>query len=80
MKRPDLANTMNLISENGTKGFYEGEVAQKIVTSMANNGGRLQLMIFKIQSKIFATNWVNYRGKSLYLMAHHLEVDCSSPL
>ena len=47
MQRPDLANTMNLISENGTKGFYEGEVAQKIVNRCLIMVETLQLMIFK---------------------------------
>ena len=38
-KRPDLANTFREISVNGTKGFYEGAVADKIVKAMeANNG------------------------------------------
>ena len=35
MKRPDLANTFKQISKNGIKGFYEGEVANKIVNAMS---------------------------------------------
>ena len=39
MKRPDLANTFREISKNGIKGFYEGEIADKIVSAMDNNDG-----------------------------------------
>ena len=38
-KRPDLANTLREISLNGTKGFYEGVIADKIVKSMEDNNG-----------------------------------------
>ena len=67
MKRPDLANTMNLISENGTKGFYEGEVAQKIVTSMANNGGSITIDdLQKYKARFSQPIGVNYRGKKVF--------------
>ncbi|MFT4519372.1 MAG: gamma-glutamyltranspeptidase/glutathione hydrolase [Halioglobus sp.] len=37
--QPDLAWTLQQISDNGHKGFYEGEVAQRIATEMeAGNG------------------------------------------
>ena len=39
MKRPDLANTFTIISKNGKKGFYEGEIANKFVNSMKKNNG-----------------------------------------
>ena len=35
----DLANTLKIISENGKKGFYEGETADKIVNDIQANGG-----------------------------------------
>tara|TARA_B100001027_G_scaffold44611_1_gene28910 strand:+ start:3991 stop:5595 length:1605 start_codon:yes stop_codon:yes gene_type:complete len=35
----DLANTLKIISEKGKKGFYEGEVADKIVSDIQSNGG-----------------------------------------
>ena len=67
MKRPDLANTMNLISENGTSGFYEGEVAQKIVTSMANNGGNITIDdLQKYKARFSQPIGVNYRGKKVF--------------
>ncbi len=67
MKRSDLASTMNLISENGTKGFYSGEVAQKIVTSMANNGGSITIEDLKNYKARFSQPiGVNYRGKKVF--------------
>ncbi len=35
----DLANTLKIISENGKKGFYEGEIAEKIANDIQANGG-----------------------------------------
>ena len=37
----DLAKTLTLIAENGTKGFYEGETAKKIAKDMADNDGMI---------------------------------------
>ena len=39
MKRPDLANTIQSISNNGLDGFYKGKIAQKIVDAMTLNNG-----------------------------------------
>ena len=39
----DLANTLKIISENGKKGFYEGEIADKIVNDIQANGGYITL-------------------------------------
>ena len=39
LKQPNLANTLKIISVNGAKGFYEGEVAKKIDGFMKQNGG-----------------------------------------
>ena len=39
LKQPNLANTLKIISVNGAKGFYEGEVAKKIDSFMKQNGG-----------------------------------------
>ena len=35
----DLANTLTVISKNGKKGFYEGEIAAKIAGDIQSNGG-----------------------------------------
>ena len=39
----DLAQTLRIISSKGKKGFYEGEVAQKIANEMALNGGLISI-------------------------------------
>ena len=39
LTQPDLARTLTLIAQNGVAGFYEGEVADKIVDAMEKNGG-----------------------------------------
>ena len=41
MKRPDLANTFSIISQQGSKGFYEGEIAEKFIKAMEANDGFL---------------------------------------
>lgn len=38
-KQPELANTLKIIRDKGHDGFYKGEVAQKIVSFMKDNGG-----------------------------------------
>ena len=39
LQRPDLANTFREISKHGVKGFYEGDIADKIVSAMKKNNG-----------------------------------------
>lgn len=39
----DLANTLKLIQEHKRAGFYEGEVAKKIVAEMQNGGGIISM-------------------------------------
>lgn len=43
LRQPDLAHTLKLIREHGTKGFYEGETAEKIVVEMNRGGGLISL-------------------------------------
>ncbi|MBR8830813.1 MAG: Glutathione hydrolase proenzyme [Chroococcopsis gigantea SAG 12.99] len=42
----DLAKTLSLISTGGEKIFYEGEIAQKVVSASQKNGGVLSLKDF----------------------------------
>jgi len=67
MKRPDLAKTMSLISENGIKGFYSGEVAEKISSSMTNNGGSITIEdLQSYRARFSQPIGVNYRGKRVF--------------
>jgi gamma-glutamyltranspeptidase/glutathione hydrolase len=38
-KQPELANTLKAIQQNGKDGFYQGKVADQIVSFMQQNGG-----------------------------------------
>lgn len=66
-KQPDLANTLQVIANQGANGFYKGEIAKKIVADLQANGGLLT-------EKDFAdhrADWVkpitvNYRGYQAY--------------
>ena len=67
MKRKDLANTIQLISKNGTAGFYQGEVAEKFDQAMQNNNG----FISKDDLKEYTVNFqipisTLYRGNKIY--------------
>ncbi len=42
----DLANTLSLIAQQGTGAFYQGEIAEKIVTASQANNGILSLADF----------------------------------
>ena len=67
MKRPDLAKTMELISENGAAGFYEGEVAEKIASAMSRNGGAITADdLRKYQARFSKPIGVNYRGNKIF--------------
>ena len=41
MRRPDLANTLQLIAKHGDKGFYNGFVADQIVKASDAHGGKI---------------------------------------
>ena len=70
----DLANTLRIISENGKAGFYEGEVAEKIVNDIQSNGGLLTLDDLKnysaLDSKVLTGNFQGYKIHSLYLPSY----------
>jgi gamma-glutamyltranspeptidase/glutathione hydrolase len=59
----DLAKTLSMISENGSKGFYQGIFAQKMVNSVQKNGGiweTYDLEHYKIIEREPVT--INYKG------------------
>jgi len=67
MKRPDLAKTFEAISKEGKDGFYGGWVAEKIQSSMKDNGGFIDSNdLKKYSSKYRDPIGVNYRGYSVY--------------
>lgn len=39
IKQPDLANTLKAIAAQGAKGFYEGEIAQRLIEGVQQAGG-----------------------------------------
>ena len=67
MKRPDLANTFKEISKNGTKGFYEGVIAEKIVDAMKKNNGLITTEDLKNYKSFFRMPIaMNYKGYKVF--------------
>ncbi len=70
LKRPDLANTFREISKNGIKGFYEGEIADKIVDAMNINNGLITHEDLKNYKSFFRMPIaVNYKGYKVFTAA-----------
>ena len=44
--QPDLANTLDLIQNNGKDGFYKGENARRLADFMAANGGLITCLLY----------------------------------
>ena len=40
LKQPDLARTLELLADQGFDGFYRGDVARKLLSSVADEGGK----------------------------------------
>ncbi|MBL6654726.1 MAG: gamma-glutamyltransferase, partial [Flavobacteriaceae bacterium] len=70
----DLANTLRIISEKGKKGFYEGEVAQKMVDDIQSNGGFITLDDLKnysaMESEVLSGEFNNYQIHTLNLPSY----------
>ena len=70
MQRPDLANTFKEISKNGVKGFYEGVIADKIVSAMEKNNGLITHEDLKNYKSFFRMPIaINYKGHKVYTAA-----------
>lgn len=67
----DLSIVLQKIADQGHKGFYEGEIAQKIVSDIQKNGGILTLEDLKnykaLTSRIVEGKYQSHEIHSLYL-------------
>jgi gamma-glutamyltranspeptidase/glutathione hydrolase len=66
-KQKDLARTLQIIAQKGTNGFYQGEIAERMVADLQANGGVLTLSDFAKHK----ANWVDpiavpYRQHTAY--------------
>jgi len=67
MKRPELADTYQLLADKGRDAFYEGEIAEKIDAFMRENGGYLRKEDFEQHTSTWVDPVsVNYRGYDVY--------------
>lgn len=65
----DLANSLKLIAKEGKNAFYQGEIAQKIATDMAQNQGIITLEdLAQYQPIIRQPIQGTYRGYDIYSM------------
>ncbi len=62
--QPELAHTLELIAEGGSKAFYEGEIAKKLAEAEAANGGLITLADLKnmtaVERKPLTGKYKNY--------------------
>ncbi|QQX82127.1 gamma-glutamyltransferase [Shewanella sp. KX20019] len=69
LKQPELAHSLTLIAEQGSKGFYQGETAEKIVTAVQAAGGIMTLEDLKtyqaIERKPVSGNYRGYQVVSM---------------
>ena len=68
-RQPDLARTLQLISDSGPDVFYRGQIADLIVAEMQRGGG----LITKDDLRRYQAKWrtpiqLSYRGKTIYSM------------
>lgn len=62
-KQPELADTLQLIADQGAKGFYRGETASRLASAMGSHGGLVtseDLAGYKVVSRTPLTG--KYRG------------------
>ncbi len=69
LKQKDLASTLKRIAQYGDKGFYQGDVAKKIVKSVNAAGGIFSEQDFQnYKAVIREPVAANYRGYQIYSM------------
>ena len=70
LKRPDLAKTISLISQNGKNGFYQGEVAKLFIDAMVANDGLFTIEDFQSYKASFKQPIVSiYRNHKVFAAA-----------
>lgn len=69
-KQPELADTLQRISDQGVDGFYKGETAQLIVDEMERNDGMITLDdLASYEPKVREPVQGNYRGYDVFSMS-----------
>lgn len=69
LTQPDLANTLERIAAEGPSGFYEGPVAQALVQTVNERGGRMQVDDFSNYRPVFREPIKGtYRGFEIFSM------------
>jgi len=69
LKQPDLANSLKIIAEQGSKGFYQGEIAQKIAAAIQQAGGLMTVEdLANYKALIRKPITTNYRGYEIFSM------------
>jgi gamma-glutamyltranspeptidase/glutathione hydrolase len=69
VRQPALANTLNVIAENGVDEFYNGEIAYKIVHNLEIYGGLLQLQDFSEHETLWQNPIsANFCGYDIFTM------------
>ncbi|MBV8759285.1 MAG: gamma-glutamyltransferase [Deltaproteobacteria bacterium] len=69
VKQPELAETLQRISDQGPSGFYQGPVAEAIATEMQQHGGLITLNDLKGYQALWRDPLrFDYRGKHLITM------------
>lgn len=69
LSNPALAQTLSEIAAKGPPGFYEGRVAEDLVTTVQSYGGKLtlaDLKAYKVRERTPLS--VEYEGKTVYTM------------
>ncbi|MGI8486248.1 MAG: gamma-glutamyltransferase [Thermomicrobiales bacterium] len=67
LRQPDLAHTLRAIAAGGSRAFYEGEIAEKMVSHLEANGSLLTLDDFASHRALDAeTVTVDYRDHRLH--------------
>jgi gamma-glutamyltranspeptidase/glutathione hydrolase len=63
----DLANTLRIISEKGSEGFYRGEIAEKIAEDMGKNGAAVDMQaLADYEAKDATVLTGSYRGYDVH--------------